>query len=180
MSIVDQQTASGPESDFSLRRSRPRHGERVIAALLWMCAAISILTTIGIIWSLLVPTIEFFQAVPITDFLFGTEWSPLFADPEFGVLPLVAGTLIITGIACLVAIPLGLASAIYLSEYANPRTRKTIKPILEILAGIPTVILGFFALEFVTQVVLQTIWPQTEVFNALSAGLVMGIMIVPT
>lgn len=145
-----------------------------------MCAAISILTTIGIIWSLLVPTIEFFQAVPITDFLFGTEWSPLFADPEFGVLPLVAGTLIITGIACLVAIPLGLASAIYLSEYANPRTRKTIKPILEILAGIPTVILGFFALEFVTQVVLQTIWPQTEVFNALSAGLVMGIMIVPT
>ena len=145
-----------------------------------MCAAISILTTIGIIWSLLVPTIEFFQAVPITDFLFGTEWSPLFADPEFGVLPLVAGTLIITGIACLVAIPLGLASAIYLSEYANPRTRKTIKPILEILAGIPIVILGFFALEFVTQVVLQTIWPQTEVFNALSAGLVMGIMIVPT
>ena len=145
-----------------------------------MCAAISILTTIGIIWSLLVPTIEFFQAVPITDFLFGTEWSPLFADPEFGVLPLVAGTLIITGIACLVAIPLGLASAIYLSEYANPRTRKTIKPILEILAGIPTVILGFFALEFVTQVVLQTIWPQTEVFNALSAGLVMGVMIVPT
>ena len=79
-----------------------------------MCAAISILTTIGIIWSLLVPTIEFFQAVPITDFLFGTEWSPLFADPEFGVLPLVAGTLIIAGIACLVAIPLGLASTIYL------------------------------------------------------------------
>lgn len=145
-----------------------------------MCAAISILTTVGIIWSLAIPTIEFFQTVPVTDFLFGTEWTPLFADPEFGVLPLVAGTLIITGIACLVAIPLGLASAIYLSEYAKPRARKTIKPILEILAGIPTVILGFFALEFVTQVVLQTIWPQTEIFNALSAGLVMGIMIVPT
>lgn len=180
MSVMERATAGGPGGNFSLRRSRPRHGERVIRALLWLCAAISILTTLGIIWSLAVPTIEFFQSVPITDFLFGTEWTPLFADPEFGVLPLVAGTLIITGIACLVAIPLGLASAIYLSEYAKPRTRKTIKPILEILAGIPTVILGFFALEFVTQVVLQTIWPQTEIFNALSAGLVMGIMIVPT
>ncbi len=180
MSAVDQAAAGGPGSNFSLGRSRPRHGERIIQALLWMCAAVSILTTIGIIWSLAIPTIEFFGSVPITDFLFGTEWTPLFADPQFGVLPLVAGTLIITGIACIVAIPLGLAAAIYLSEYAKPRTRKTIKPILEILAGIPTVILGFFALEFVTQVILRTIWPQTEIFNALSAGLVMGIMIVPT
>lgn len=180
MATTEQVVTGGSGSNNFLSRSRPRYGEHVIKALLWACAAISILTTIGIIWSLAVPTFEFFQTVPVTDFLFGTEWTPLFADPEFGVLPLVAGTLIITGIACLVAIPLGLASAIYLSEYAKPKTRKTIKPILEILAGIPTVILGFFALEFVTQVVLKTIWPQTEIFNALSAGLVMGIMIVPT
>ncbi len=144
------------------------------------CAAVSILTTAGIIWSLAIPTIEFFQTVPITDFLFGTQWSPLFADPKFGVLPLVSGTLIITGIACVVAIPLGLASAIYLSEYARPKVRKTIKPILELLAGIPTVIFGFFALAFVTQVVLKSIWPDIQVFNALSAGLVMGVMIIPT
>lgn len=164
----------------SLRRSKPRHGETIIRCVLMACAAASILTTLGIIWSLAVPAFQFFQQVPVSDFLFGTQWSPLFADPKFGVLPLVSGTLIITGIACLVAIPLGLASATYLSEYAKPRTRRIIKPVLELLAGIPTVIFGFFALEFVTQVVLQRIWPQTQIFNALSAGLVMGIMIVPT
>ncbi|MDP3972519.1 MAG: phosphate ABC transporter permease subunit PstC, partial [Candidatus Nanopelagicales bacterium] len=167
---------------MSLRRPRPRprYGEAVVRVLLIAAACVSILTTVGIIWSLVVPAIEFFQEVPVTSFLFGTQWSPLFADPEFGVLPLVSGTLVITGIACVVAIPLGLAAAIYLSEYARPRVRKTIKPILELLAGVPTVIFGFFALEFVTQVVLQSIWPQTQVFNALSAGLVMGIMIIPT
>lgn len=164
----------------SFRQSSPRYGEKVIGALLMAAAAVSVLTTIGIIWSLLIPTIEFFQTVPITDFLFGTQWSPLFADPEFGVLPLVSGTLIITGIACLVALPLGLLSAIYLSEYAKPKTRASIKPILEILAGIPTVIFGFFALEFVTQVVLKPLFPEIQVFNALSAGLVMGVMIIPT
>ncbi len=168
------------EKSASLARSRPRHGEAVIRFILMACAAVSVLTTAGIIWSLALPTIEFFQTVPITDFLFGTKWSPLFADPKFGVLPLVSGTLIITGIACLVAIPLGLASAIYLSEYARPKVRKTIKPILELLAGIPTVIFGFFALAFVTQVVLKSIWPDIQVFNALSAGLVMGVMIIPT
>ena len=171
-------TAAG--STISLRRSRPRYGEGVIRVLLVAAAFVSIMTTLGIIWSLAVPTFEFFQEVGLFDFLTGTEWSPLFADPKFGVLPLVSGTLIITGIACLVAIPLGLASAIYLSEYARPKMRKTVKPILELLAGIPTVIFGFFALEFVTQVILQSIWPGTQVFNALSAGLVMGIMIIPT
>ncbi|MBK9436367.1 MAG: phosphate ABC transporter permease subunit PstC [Micrococcales bacterium] len=146
-----------------------------------MAATVSIATTIGIIWALFVPAFEFFQTVPITDFLFGTEWAPLFADPEFGVLPLVSGTLVITGIACLVALPIGLLlTAMYLSEYAADKTRRTLKPILEILAGIPTVIFGFFALEFVTAVLLKNIWPQTEVFNALSAGLVMGVMIIPT
>lgn len=184
MSIDSQaRTDAGDGGAFpplSLRRSSPRYGEALIKVLLIAAAAVSILTTLGIIWSLAVPTIQFFQSVPITQFLFGTEWSPLFADPQFGVLPLVSGTLIITAIACAVAIPLGLLSAIYLSEYARPRVRKTLKPILEILAGVPTVVFGFFALEFVTQVVLKSIWPDIQVFNALSAGLVMGVMILPT
>ncbi len=172
-------TAAG-STEFSLQRSSPRYGEKAIKVVLVACAAVSILTTLGILWALFIPAFQFFQTVPVTDFLFGTEWSPLFADPEFGVLPLVAGTLIITGIACLVALPIGLLTAMYLSEYAADRTRRILKPILEVLAGIPTVIFGFFALEFVTQVLLQNIWPQTEVFNALSAGLVMGVMIIPT
>ncbi len=172
-------TAAG-STEFSLQRSSPRYGEKAIKVLLVACAAVSILTTLGILWALFIPAFQFFQTVPVTDFLFGTEWSPLFADPEFGVLPLVAGTLIITGIACIVALPIGVLTAMYLSEYAADRTRRILKPILEILAGIPTVIFGFFALEFVTQVLLQNIWPQTEVFNALSAGLVIGVMIIPT
>ncbi|MCU0297537.1 MAG: phosphate ABC transporter permease subunit PstC [Candidatus Nanopelagicales bacterium] len=178
MSTNSSTVAGGTE--FSLQRSSPRYGERAIKVLLVACAALSVATTIGIIWALFVPAFQFFQTVPITDFLFGTQWSPLFADPEFGVLPLVSGTLVITGIACLVALPVGLLTAMYLSEYAADKTRRVLKPILEILAGIPTVIFGFFALEFVTQVLLQNIWPNTEVFNALSAGLVMGVMIIPT
>jgi phosphate transport system permease protein len=173
-------TAAGRPAGFSLQRSSPRYGERVVKALLVGCAAVSIVTTVGILWALFVPAVAFFQTVSPVEFLTGTEWSPLFADPQFGVLPLVSGTLIITGIACLVALPVGLLTAMYLSEYAADKTRRTLKPILEILAGIPTVIFGFFALEFVTQVVLQNIWPQTQVFNALSAGLVMGVMIIPT
>lgn len=179
MSVTTKSPEAAADSAVSLRRSRPRYGEAVIRVLLRMAAFVSILTTIGIIWSLALPTIGFFQNVPIWDFLFGTVWTPLFANPQYGVLPLVSGTLIITAIACLVALPLGLASAIYLSEYARPRVRKTIKPALELLAGIPTVVFGFFALEFVTQVVLKQIWPDIQVFNALSAGLVMGIMIIP-
>jgi phosphate transport system permease protein len=141
---------------------------------------ISVLTTFGILISLLIPSIEFFLEVPITDFLFGTVWTPLFNNGEFGVLPLISGTLVITGIAVLVAIPLGLGSAVYLSEYASPRVRKVLKPTLEVLAGIPTVVFGFFALEFLTRLVLVKIFPDIEVFNALSAGLIMGIMIIPT
>ncbi len=178
MSTTSATAAGSPE--FSLRRSSPRYGERLIKAVLVACAAVSIATTLGIIWALFIPAFQFFQTVPVTDFLFGTQWSPLFADPEFGVLPLVAGTTVITGIACLVSLPLGLLTAMYLSEYAPDRARRILKPVLEVLAGIPTVIFGFFALEFVTQVLLQNIWPQTQVFNALSAGLVMGVMIIPT
>jgi phosphate transport system permease protein len=141
---------------------------------------VSVLTTFGIVISLLIPSIEFFTEIPIGDFLFGTTWTPLFMNGEFGVLPLVSGTLVITGIAIIVAIPLGLGSAIYLSEYASLRVRKVLKPTLEVLAGIPTVVFGFFALEFLTQLVLVKIFPGIEVFNALSAGIIMGIMIIPT
>lgn len=145
-----------------------------------MAATVSVLTTFGIVLSILIPSITFFSEVPITDFLFGTVWTPLFADGEFGVLPLLSGTLVITGIAVAIAIPFGLGTAVYLSEYASPRVRKTLKPTLEVLAGIPTVVFGFFALEFITQVVLVRIWPDIDIFNALSAGLIMGVMIIPT
>jgi phosphate transport system permease protein len=166
--------------DNPLRQVKPRYGEKVIKAILMVAAAVSVATTFGIVISVLIPSLEFFAAVPITDFLFGTTWTPLFADGEFGVLPLISGTLVITVIAILIAIPLGLGSAIYLSEYAKPRARKVLKPTLEVLAGIPTVVFGFFALEFITQIVLKPIFPSIGVFNALSAGIVMGIMIIPT
>lgn len=129
---------------------------------------------------MLIPSLEFFGEISLGEFLFTTTWTPLFANPQYGVLPLVMGTLVITLIAIAVAIPLGLGSAIYLSEYASPRARRVLKPTLEVLAGIPTVVFGFFALEFITQVVLVNIFPGIQVFNALSAGLVMGIMIIPT
>ena len=148
-----------------------------------MAALVSVATTVGIVISLFVPTIEFFQEVPITEFLFGTTWSPSFANPEFGVVPLVVGTILITIIASIVALPLGLGSALYLSEYAAERTRRTLKPALEVLAGIPTVVYGFFALTFMTPVLRWLVPGDAEVpaiFNALSAGLIMGVMIIPT
>lgn len=145
-----------------------------------VAAAISILTTIGIVVSLAIPTAAFFQQVSVGDFLFGTSWTPLFHHAEYGVLPLISGTLVTTAIAIAVAIPLGLGSAVALSEYASPRARRALMPTLEVLASIPTVVFGFFALEFVTQVVLVRLIPGIQIFNALSAGLVMGVMIVPT
>jgi phosphate transport system permease protein len=147
--------------------------------VLVLATVVSVLTTIGIVVALFPPTIQFFREHSLVEFLTGTEWSPLFADARFGVLPLVSATLVITFIACAVAIPVGLGAATYLSEYATDRTRRTLKPVLEVLAGIPTVVFGFFALEFVTPI-LQTLFPGTEIYNALSAGLVMGVMIIPT
>ena len=176
MSTVTASSAEG----ISLRRTKPYYGERIIKVVLIAAALVSVLTTFGIVISVLVPTVEFFGQVSIVEFLTGTVWTPLFANPQFGVLPLITGTLVITAIALIVAVPLGLGSAIYLSEYAGIRTRKILKPTLELLAGIPTVVFGFFALEFVTQVFLVKIFPSIDVFNALSAGLVMGIMIIPT
>jgi phosphate transport system permease protein len=161
--------------------ARPRRGESVIKALLFCAALVSIITTLGIVFSLLTETIRFFGDVGIFDFLIGKEWSPLFADPKFGVLPLVTGTLLVTGIALLVAIPLGLGTAIYLAEYARPRTRKIIKPVIELLAGIPTIVFGYFALTYFTPTVLNGLLGlDVPTFNALSAGIIMGFMVLPT
>jgi phosphate transport system permease protein len=158
-------------------RRRHTH-ERIVGVALFLFSAVSILTTIGIVVVLLVESAGFFAEVSIVEFLTGTRWTPLFREQHFGILPLLTGSLLIAGGAALVALPIGLAAAIYLSEYAGGRTRAIIKPVLEILAGIPTVIYGYFALLFVTPI-LQAIWPDTEVFNAASASIVMGIMIIP-
>jgi phosphate transport system permease protein len=158
-----------------------RTGERVIRALLFCAAMVSVLTTLGIVFSLLSETVRFFGDVGIVDFLTGKEWSPLFADPKFGVLPLITGTLLVTGIALAVAIPLGLGTAIYLAEYARPRTRRILKPVIELLAGIPTIVFGYFALTYFTPAVLNGVLGlDVPVFNALSAGIVMGFMVLPT
>lgn len=146
--------------------------------ILFLFAIITILTTLGIIISLLRDSIGFFSEVSIKDFLFGKVWTPLFSEPSFGVLPLISGTLLITAIAAIIALPIGLFTAIYLSEYANRRVRQIIKPILEVLAGIPSIVFGYFALTTITPV-LKSIIPQTEIFNALSAGIAVGIMTIP-
>jgi phosphate transport system permease protein len=152
--------------------------ERLIERLLFLSAAASVLVTAGIVGVLIVETFEFLREVPVTEFLFGTVWTPLFTDRHFGVLPLVTGTALVSLIAMLVALPAGLLSAIYLSEYASPTVRRVVKPVLELLAGVPTVVYGYFALSFVTPL-LQRWLPTLAGFNALGPGLVMGLMILP-
>jgi phosphate transport system permease protein len=154
--------------------------ERVIKAVCFACAAVSIATTLGIILVLATEAYRFFASpeVSFREFFTGREWSPTFADPSFGILPLVNGTLLITVGAALIAVPLGLLSAIYLSEYAPQRVRNVAKPILEILAGIPTVVYGYFALFHITPFLREFI-PNVQVFNALSGAIVVGIMILP-
>jgi phosphate transport system permease protein len=156
-------------------RTLVEHG---IETSLLLCAAASILVTAGIVVVLLFETVAFLREVPVTEFLFGTVWTPLFFNREFGVLPLVAGTLLTSAIAMAVALPAGLLTAIYLSEYAAGGVRRFVTPILEILAGVPTVVYGYFALQFVTPL-LQTFMPGLAGFNALSPGIVMGVMILP-
>jgi phosphate transport system permease protein len=174
------QAKRGAEA-ISLRAPRRRWGEGIIKALLILAALISVLTTTGIVISLLEETISFFREVPVGDYLFGTEWTPLFNPPSFGVLPLVAGTFIISLIGMGVAIPLGLGAAIYLSEYARPSVRKTIKPILELLAGVPTIVFGYFALTFFTPEILRGLFGNdVQIFNGLSAGIIVGFLIIPT
>ena len=171
---------SGRPEAPSLRAARRRWGEKVVKGLLGLAAAISLLTTAGIVYALAEETVVFLREVPIHDFLFGTKWSPLFNPPSFGVLPLVAGTFTTTAIALVVAIPLGLGSAIYLSEYARPRIRKTIKPLLELLAGVPTIVFGYFALTFFTPMILRDFFGlHVGIFNALAAGIIIGFLIIP-
>ena len=152
--------------------------ERLVHAILFCCGLVSVLTSIGIIVVLAVETLGFFRQVSLFDFLTDTEWTPLFADKHFGILPLVSGTVLISLIAMAVALPFGLLIAIYLSEFASARARSVLKPILEILAGIPTIVYGYFALLFVTPL-LQQVLPDLGGFNALSPGIVMGFMILP-
>ncbi|MFD0586437.1 phosphate ABC transporter permease subunit PstC [Paenibacillus sp. GCM10027627] len=151
---------------------------KVMPVVLFLCAIVSVLTTIGIVVTLATETYQFFKTIPIFDFLTGTKWSPLIPPKSFGILPLLGGTLLITFIAILVAVPIGLASAIYLSEYAPKSVRKVVKPILEVLAGVPTIVYGYFALSIVTPII-QAIFNSAGIFNALSAGIVVGIMIIP-
>jgi phosphate transport system permease protein len=160
---------------------RLRPGEALVTGLLRLAAIVSVVTTVGIIVSLVRPTIDFFSEVGIGEFLTGTRWSPNLSPQSFGVLPLIGGTLMTTAIGLLIAVPLGLGAAMYLSEYARPPTRRRVKPILELLAGVPSVVYGFFALAFVTPTVLQG-WLDVDVgfTNALAAGIVLGIMIIPT
>ena len=168
---------NGSKLDLGTRRRR-MIVERLVHAVLFACAALSVLTTVGIVVTLLGETIQFFGEVPVLDFLTGTRWTPLFASQHFGVLPLVNGTLAVAVVALAVAVSIGLLTAVFLSEYAPPRLRAVIKPVLEILAGIPTVVYGYFALLFVT-LILEGIFPQTSRFNVASAGIVMGFMILP-
>ena len=158
-----------------------RWGEKVIQGLLAFCAVLSVAITFAIVFSLIEPALHFFGEVPLDDFLFGTDWAPTFNPPTFGVLPIVTGTLLITFWGLVVAIPMGLAAAIFLSEYASPRVRKTVKPILEVLTGVPTVAIGFFALFFLRPLLEDVLpflsWTGPQAAGV--AGLAVGLMVVP-
>lgn len=156
--------------------------ERVVRLALALAAFISVVTTVLIVLSLMEPTVEFFQEISFAEFFTTTKWAPLFKPAAFGVWPIVTGTLWVAVVAIIVAVPTGLGAAFYLSEYAKPRVRKVVKPILELLAGVPTIVFGFFALTFVNPELVARWWPfgvANQNFSALGAGLVTGIMIVP-
>ena len=160
----------------SLSAKKVRWNEWALEKLFFVCAFISVITTAAVIYILIEETLAFFETVPFLDFLTGTRWSHL--SLHYGILPLVAGTMLIVIGVAIVALPIGVASAIYLSEYASHRTRSVVKPVLEILAGIPTVVYGYLALTFITPF-LRTILPETQVFNAASAAIVVGVMVLP-
>lgn len=179
-------TEPAGEPPRRLQAQSKRYGERAIKWLLASCAILSVLTTTAIVVSLIAPTIGFFEIVPVDEFLFGADWTPQFEPPSFGVLGIVAGTVNVTLWAMLFAIPIGLGAAVYLSEYASPRVRKTVKPVLEVLAGIPTVAIGFFAFSFLLPHVIVPPWPGDflggaagKPFMALAASLGIALMIVP-
>jgi phosphate transport system permease protein len=157
--------------------------EGVVRALLFAAALVSIATTLAIVYALIRETFSFFGEVNIGDFLFGTEWSPLFKGNQqsFGVLPLVWGTIYLTAIGLIVAVPIGLLSGIYLAEFAPQRVRKVVKPVLEVLAGVPTIVFGYFALTYFTPTVLRdALGLDVNQFNALSAGIILGVLVTPT
>jgi phosphate ABC transporter permease protein PstC len=173
----------GPVGDpRSLERQSPRRVEAAVLVFLRAAAILSVLVTVGIVVSLLLPAVSFFREVSVWEFLTGTRWTPRFSGQEsYGVLSLVTGTLWTTVIALLIAVPFGLGAAVYLAEYARDRVRKVLKPVLEVLAGIPSVVYGFFALTFVAPFVLNDLLGlDVGTFSVLSAGLVLGIMIIPT
>lgn len=187
MQQAEASAIPGPAAERRLGVARPRYGELAIRASLFLCATVSVLVTAGIVLSLLGPTIEFFQAVPLADFFFGTDWAPTFEPASFGVIPIVVGTLSVTFWAMVFAVPFGLGTAIYMSEYARPGVRRVIKPTLEVLEGIPTVAYGFFGIAFILPA-MQTIWDAlpflpgmpNPVANVLGAGFILGVMIIPT
>lgn len=169
---------AGTDAGLTFRRSRDAK-ERAIGWFLFACAAASTLVTVGVVAVLAGETFNFFREVSVVEFLTGTRWEPMFLEKHFGVLPLLAGSFQVAVGAAIIALPVGLLTAIFLSEYARPGVRKVLKPVLEILAGIPTVVYGYFALTFVTPLI-RTVFPETDVFNAASASIVVGIMIIPT
>jgi phosphate transport system permease protein len=171
-------TAGAQPGSVRLRADGRRWGELVVKVALGLCALVSVATTIGIIIALVVPSVEFFREVSILDFFSGDRWAPLFSPASYGVQPLLVGTFVVTFWACVVCLPCGLGAAIYMSEYAPPRVRNILKPALETLAGIPTVVLGFFALTFLTPR-LQDLGLDVGVFNVLAAGIAIGILLIP-
>lgn len=178
MSLKQKSKVQTLIAEKSRSRKMSRRLEKTIPFLLFLIASISVLTTVGIVYILFSESFHFFKEVSIIEFYTGTVLKPLSSDPQFGILPLLMGTLTSTTIAIIVALPIGLMSAIYLSEYAPKKVRKICKPILEVLAGIPTIVYGFFAFTFVTPI-LKYIIPNLEATNILSPGIVMGIMIIP-
>ena len=158
---------------------RTPNSERLIEAFLFLSAAAGILTTVGIVAVLAFEAVEFFREIPLVDYLTGTVWSASIKPFRFGVLPLVTGTVLVAGLALVIAIPLGLLAGIYLAEYASPRVRTTLKPVLELIAGIPTVVLGFFAINFISPVLLKTLVPGIGGFSVLAGGIVVGILVTP-
>jgi len=168
--------------DFNLTKTKTKPLESVVKFFITLSAFAAILISIAIVFTLLTEAINFFQdpEVTIREYFTATRWTPTFKNPVYGVLPLISSTLYIALIACLISFPLGLFSAIYLSEFASRRTRKVIKPIMEILAGVPTVVFGYFALNWITPNIVQRFIPGSGVFNAISAGIAVGIMIIPT
>ncbi|MEZ5995724.1 MAG: phosphate ABC transporter permease subunit PstC [Hyphomonadaceae bacterium] len=164
------------DRDFTKKRARPL--ERAVEALLFLSAALAIAVVVGILYTVISESLHFFSHVPFSEFVSDTQWTPLFQDAHYGIAPLLSGTFMSTLVALAVAVPLGLFVAVYLSEFAGARARDIIKPVLELLAGVPTVVFGYFALLFMTPLLQQFI-PGLPGFNLLSAGIVMGIMIIP-